>query len=318
MPREEEEIYTYLFTGFLDSGKTSLIMGTLQDPSFSTGEKTLIICCEEGEIEYEEEILKKHNAEVVVVEEQEDFTTKFLEECRKKYNPDRVMIEYNGTWDIEHIMELEMPEYWVLVQLLTTVDASTFESYMSNMRSLLVPQFTYSEVVIFNRCTEETPKGSYRRMVKAVNRKAQMVYEREDGTMDNSMDEELPFDITADVIDITEDDYGIWYMDALDHPEHYEGKKLHFKAVIYQPPEFPKDWFVPGRFAMTCCADDIAFIGYKCRAVSVSKFKNRDWAYVTATAKVENVKEYGGEGLVLYAEKLEPAEKSEEELVYFT
>lgn len=318
MQSEEKEIYTYLFTGFLDSGKTSLIMGTLQDINFSTGEKTLIVCCEEGETEYDRVVLEKNNAVVVMAEEQEKFTTEFLETCQKKYNPDRVMIEYNGTWDIEHIMELEMPEYWILVQLLTTVDASTFESYMNNMRSLFVPQFTYSEVVIFNRCTQETPKGSFRRMVKAVNRKAQMVYELENGKIDNSMDEELPFDITADIVEIEEDDYGIWYMDALDHPENYEGKTIHFKAVIYQPPEFSKDWFVPGRFAMTCCADDITFIGYKCKSAEVSQFKNRDWAYVTAKASVKYVKEYGGEGLVLYAEKLEPAEKSEEELVYFT
>lgn len=312
------EVLIYLFTGFLESGKTKIIKETLADPEFSNGEKTLVIQCEEGIEEYEETQLKQWNAQVAVLEEEEDFTEDFLKDCHKKYKPDRVMLEYNGTWNMEKLMDIPLPKGWVLVQVLTTIDAATFESYMGNMRSLLVPQFTYSDAVIFNRCTEETPKASYRRMVKAVNPKAQMVYELEDGTIDNTMDEVLPFDITKECIEIKEEDYGIWYMDALDHPEHYDGKELTFKAVAYIPKEGKGKWFVPGRFAMTCCADDVAFIGFKCYGDEISKYSNRDWIMLTASGKIEYVKEYEGEGLVLSAKSIEPAKQSKEELVYFT
>ena len=92
-----------------------------------------------------------------------------------------------------------------------------------------------ADVVIFNRCDDNTPKGKFRRAVKAQNRPAQIVYERADGTIDESADEELPFDINADVIDITDADYAIWYMDAQDNPKKYDGKKIKFLALVYNP-----------------------------------------------------------------------------------
>lgn len=316
--KENIEVLIYLFTGFLESGKTKLIKETLADTEFSTGEKTLIIQCEEGIEEYEEVELKDWNAELVVLEEEEEFTDEFLRKCHKQYKPERVMIEYNGTWNVEKLMDVPLPKGWALIQILTTVDAATFDAYMANMRSLLVPQFAYSDAVIFNRCTEETKKASYRRMVKAINPKAQIIYELEDGTIDNTLNEILPFDITKDFIEIQEQDYGIWYMDALEHPEHYVGKELTFKAVAYIPNESNFKWLVPGRFAMTCCEDDVAFIGFKCYSDGIRDISNRDWITVTATGKIEFVEEYQGEGLVLAAKSIMKAEKARDELVYFT
>lgn len=315
---EENEIYVYLFTGFLESGKTSLIQGTLEEQDFMNGEKGVLICCEEGETEYEDQILKQANIEMVVIEEPEELTTEFLEEINKKYQPDRVFIEYNGMWKTEDVREMEMPENWIIVQILTTIDASTFQTYMNNMGGMMVQQFTDADAVIFNRCDDTTPKAAFRRLVKANNRRAQIIYERTDGTIDNAMEEEMPFDLNSDIVEISEEDYGIWYMDAIDHPEKYKDKTLRFKAIVYRPDEFPTDWFVPGRFAMTCCVDDISFIGFKCHSTEIAKYKTRDWIHITAKAKVEYAPEYQGKGVVLEAVSVEPAEKSKEEIVYFT
>ena len=315
---EENEILVYLFTGFLESGKTSLIQGTLNEPEFMNGEKGLLICCEEGEVEYDEDLLKRVNVEMVVVEDKEELTPEFLKKLNDTYHPNRVFIEYNGMWKTEEIQEMEMPEFWILVQVLTTIDASTFQTYMNNMGGMMVQQFVDADAVIFNRCQEDTPKAAFRRLVKANNRRAQIIYERVDGTIDNALEEEMPFDVNANVIEISEEDYGIWYMDAIDHAEKYKDKTLRFKAVVYRPDEFPEDWFVPGRFAMTCCADDISFIGFKCHCKEISRFKTRDWIYITAKAKVEYAPEYEGKGVVLEAVAVEPTEKSKEELVYFT
>ena len=315
---EENEIYVYLFTGFLESGKTSLIQGTLEEQDFMNGEKGVLICCEEGETEYEDQILKQANIEMVVIEEPEELTTEFLEEINKKYQPDRVFIEYNGMWKTEDVREMEMPENWIIVQILTTIDASTFQTYMNNMGGMMVQQFTDADAVIFNRCDDTTPKAAFRRLVKANNRRAQIIYERTDGTIDNAMEEEMPFDLNSDIVEISEEDYGIWYMDAIDHPEKYKDKTLRFKAIVYRPDEFPTDWFVPGRYAMTCCVDDISFIGFKCHSTEIAKYKTRDWIHITAKAKVEYAPEYQGKGVVLEAVSVEPAEKSKEEIVYFT
>ena len=46
------EIPVYLFVGFLESGKTKFIQETMEDPQFDSGDKTLLLVCEEGEEEY--------------------------------------------------------------------------------------------------------------------------------------------------------------------------------------------------------------------------------------------------------------------------
>ena len=153
------------------------------------------------------------------------------------------------------LMDMELPKHWMIVQQLATVDATTFDMYLANMRTMIMEQLFSADVVIFNRCDDSTDKGKYRRNVKALNRKAQLVYERADGTLDERP-EELPFDITADEIEISDADYAIWYMDAQDNPKKYDGKKIKFLALVYNPEKMSrKGMFVPaasGAPAMRC------------------------------------------------------------------
>ena len=313
------DIPVYLFTGFMDSGKTSLITQTLQENDFGIGSRSLIIACEDGDEEYDEEALAKNKITVVGVESEEEFTEEYLKDCDETIKPDQVFIEYNGTWDIATLLETKMPDGWVIVQSLATVDATTFEMYLANMRAMIMEQLFKADVVIFNRCDDNTPKGKFRRAVKAQNRPAQIVYERADGTIDESADEELPFDINADVIDITDADYAIWYMDAQDNPKKYDGKKIKFLALVYNPEKMSrKGMFVPGRFAMTCCVEDVQFLGFKCKYPKSEEIGHKSWINITAEVHVEFAKEYRGKGPVLYPVSIEPAEKPEDELVYFS
>ena len=151
-----------------------------------------------------------------------------------------------------------------------------------------------------------------------LNRKAQIAYEREDGTIDENDMEELPYDLNQDVIEITDMDYGIWYMDALDDPKKYEGKKVRFLALVYRPEKLKKGVFIPGRFAMTCCADDITFVGFKCKYDKAAEISHKSWITITAEMKNEFALEYRGKGPVLYALEIQPAEKPEDELIYFS
>ena len=184
---------------------------------------------------------------------------------------------------------------------------------------MMLEQFFISDVVIFNRCSEATDKGKFRRSVKAKNRKAQIVYERADGTIDENYEEELPYDMTQDFLDISDADYGIWFLDAMDNPKNYVGKTVKFLGLVYKPKgKLKSDVFVPGRFAMTCCVDDIQFIGMKCRYDKADSLEHRSWVWVTAEIKYEFAMEYKGKGPVLYATSVEPAEKPEDELVYFS
>ena len=280
------EIPVYLFTGFMDSGKTSLIKDTLFNQGFAEEGKCLIICCEDGDVEYDEAELQKIGAKLVMVENEEDFTEDFLKKVNAEYQPEQVFLEYNGTWGMDKILEIELPKYWTIVQSLATVDATTFEMYLANMRTMIMEQLFHADVVIFNRCDDSTDKGKFRRNVKALNRKAQLVYERADGSLDER-EEELPFDISADEIEISDADYAIWYMDCQENPKKYEGKKVSFLALVYNPDNLKKGIMVPGRFAMTCCVEDVTFIGFKTKYEKENEIPHKSWIKIKAEVHVE-------------------------------
>lgn len=311
-----QEIPVYFFTGFMDSGKTSLVQETLFENEFADG-KGIIIMCEDGDVEYDEEKLAEINFSLVTIEKGEDFTAERLRRIQEQYRPDQVFIEYNGTWETAAFLEADLPKGWVLVQSLATVDSTTFETYWNNMRAMMQEQVFAADVVIFNRTDDDTDRGRLRRMIKTVNRKAQIVYERKDGTIDERP-EELPFDIDQDVIELSDADYGIWYMDAVDNYKKYHGKKVKFLALVYNPDNLKSGVMVPGRFAMTCCADDITFIGFKCKYPKENEIMHKSWITITAEVRVEFAMEYKGKGPVLYPISIEPAEKPEDELVYFS
>ena len=312
-----QEIPVYLFTGFMDSGKTTLVNETLFENDFAEGGKGIIIMCEDGDVEYDPEKLKTVNFQVVTIDSEEEFTEEKMKEINLQYLPEQVFIEYNGTWGMDKILEMNLPKDWIIVQSLATVDSTTFEMYMNNMRAMMQEQVFSSDVVIFNRTDDNTDRGKFRRLIKTINRKAQIVYERKDGTIDERP-EELPFDIHQDIIELSDADYAIWYMDAMDNYKKYDGKKVKFRALVYNPDKLKKGIFVPGRFAMTCCIEDVTFIGFKCKYDKENEIPHKSWIDITAEIRVEFAREYKGKGPVLYPISIEPAEKPEDELVYFT
>mgnify|MGYP003429585721 FL=1 len=311
-----QEIPVYFFTGFMDSGKTSLVQETLFENDFADG-KGIIIMCEDGDVEYDVDKLAEINFSLVTIEKEEDFTSARLAEINEEHKPETVFIEYNGTWEVANFLEANLPKGWVVVQSLATVDSTTFENYWNNMRAIMQEQVFDADVVIFNRTDDETDRGKLRRLIKTVNRKAQIVYERKDGTIDERP-EELPFDINQDIIELSDADYGIWYMDAVDNYKKYNGKKVKFLALVYNPDKLKSGMMVPGRFAMTCCEDDITFIGFKCKYPKEKEIPHKSWITITAEVRVEFAMEYKGKGPVLYPISIEPAEKPEDELVYFS
>ena len=311
-----QEIPVYLFTGFMDSGKTTLVKETLFENGFADGEKGIIIACEDGDEEYDVEKLSSINMELITMDDKSLFTSEKLKELNSIYKPQQVFIEYNGTWEMEHILDAELPEGWLIVQNLATIDTDTFEMYMNNMRTMMQEQFFAADVVIFNRSDDNTDRGKFRRMVKNINRKAQVVFERKDGTIDERPIE-FPFDINADVIELSDADYGIWYMDATENYKKYDGKKVSFLAYVYNPEKLKKGMFVPGRFAMTCCIDDVTFVGFKCKYDKEQELPHKSWIHITAEIHIEFAREYRGKGPVLYPISITKAEAPEDELVYF-
>lgn len=310
------EIPVYVFTGFLESGKTTLIKETLLDPGFTDLERTLILCLEEGSEIYEEAFLKKVNADLVLMDP-EDWNNEILQNLDQTYSFDRVIIECNGMTDSKRIIYGELPDEWLVVQVLSTIDASTFQLYINNMRSLIYQQIQFSEVIIFNRCNEETNLSMLRSNIKAVNPRAQLIYENEDGSMREMKETELPFDVNQERIVISDEDYGLWYIDATEHPRKYAGKQLVLKGKVMQMVEGAKHSFLFGRQAMVCCADDMAMLALVVSGVKIEELSLNQWVTVVSEAILQEDDE-GYEILVLKALQLAHAEPLQDELVYFS
>lgn len=310
-------VAVYLFTGFLESGKTSMMKETLADPEFNDGTQTLIIACEEGEIEYDSEFLKQTHSQVVVIEELDQLSAEGMERLDQEYHPQQVFIEFNGMWNVTEFLDTEFPLNWMLAQIISTVDAQTFMMYVNNMRSLMYDQLVHSEMILINRCDSTTKKSFLRSNIKAINKGAQIIYESVDGGINDLPEDDLPFDLNAELIEIQDDDYGLWYMDALDHPYKYDGKQVRFKGKVAHI-ERDKRSFVIGRYAMVCCAEDTSLIGYLCRSVKPVSLVLNDWILLTARIEIEYDEEMQRNLVVPHVVQIEQAEELQDDLVYFS
>ncbi len=312
------KIPVYVINGFLESGKTTFVRETITDPYFSDGGTTLLIACEEGEEEYNPQYLKAFGNVMVQVEEKEDFTEAFLKTCQKQHGPTQVVIEYNGMWGMDLLRNMNLPGGWFLAQIITMADAGTFDLYMQNMKSLFMDMAKEADLIIFNRCVDDTPADTYKRNMRAMNPNAQVEFERENGEP-FEFEESLPYDLEAEIIEIEDIDFGIWYVDAMDHPENYDGKTVRFKGMVYKNRSLGSEYFLPGRKVMTCCADDVAFLGYLCHTKNLDKLRRGQWLMVTAQVRYEERREYSGRsGPVLYTKALKSAEAPQVEMVSFS
>ena len=308
------DIPVYLVAGFLDGGKTNFINGILED-GFARQDRTLLICCEEGEEEYNPKALD--NVTVVTVEDEEDLKCSQLKAWEKQYKPKQVLIEYNGMWQMERLYRDVLPANWVLYQIMTFVQASTFELYAKNMGQLMMEKITNADLLVFNRCTEELKATLRSRNLRMVNRRADIYLEDNAGNSeDYNNDDTCPFDLDQELIDIPDDDFGVWYVDVMDHPDRWAGKTVHMKLIMCHSKKYP-GIHCPGRFAMVCCENDVQFLGLIAKGRDLNQYQNRDWIEVTARMAVENHEAYQGKGPVMHVISIGPCEKPAQEVVTF-
>ena len=308
------DIPVYLVAGFLDGGKTNFINGILED-GFARQDRTLLLCCEEGEEEYNSRALD--NVTVVTIENEEDLKCSYMKELEKKYRPKQVLIEYNGMWQMERLYREVLPANWVLYQIMTFVQAETFDLYAKNMGQLMMEKITNADLIVFNRCTDELKDSLRKRNLRMVNRRADIYLEDNKGNSEDYLTgDECPFDLTQEIIDIPDDDYGVWYVDVMDHPERYDGKLVHLKLVMCHSKKYP-GIHCPGRFAMVCCEKDITFYGLIAKGEGLDQYENRDWIEVTARMSVEKHKAYKGKGAVMNVLSIAPCAKPAQEVVSF-
>ena len=291
----------FVVSGMLDSGKTSFIVDAISKDGFDKNGRTLVILCEEGEVDLTDEFASKHNTSVVRIENEEDLNPEYLSELAAKFIPDRVIIELNCMWNIK---ELYFPDCYRMAQVITFVDTTTFEVYYNNMRQKFKDMVELSDLVVFNRCEDVSRLAPYQTGLKLMNGNAQFMVMDNSGTTKKAFEEPLPYDINQDIIFIEDEDFGRWYIDTFENPERYENKKVSFNAVVTTSKKLPKGTFIAGRYAMTCCADDIQLYGHLCTSDLGKKVKNKQWINIVATVKFEYSEEYQEDECVLYPESI--------------
>ena len=311
------EIPVYLIAGFLESGKTQFIKGILTDYNFTEKKKSLVVRCEEGEEDYEEDLLAEANAVLADIEEESELTQERLLSLAKEHEPEMIFIELNGMWNPERLLS-ELPEELPLVQFFTLIDAGTYETYMANMRGIIMTFVKHSDVVIVNRCTAETRKSSIRRTVKGANARAAVMYENADGVDADEVEDDLPFDLSAERIEMEDGDFGIWYLDVMENPAKYAGKTVRFKAMVYRDAQMPKGFFYAGRYAMTCCEADIQYVGVMVRWKGAEKLPYMGYVTVTGKVFIEANEMYTAPGPVVSATAVNVAKDPDDRLVYFS
>lgn len=307
----------YLFTGFLDSGKSTFINDTITTTDFCENEKSLLIVSEEGEFEYNQEQIESFNCDIVYVSNEDQWTYEYFEELKAKYNPTQVLIEVNGMFNINRIIACSLPSDWEIVQVLTTINAQTFALYIQNMRSLVFQHVAHTDLLIFNRIDNSIKKSFLRNNIKAINSTCQIIYEKEDGTVNTMEDDELPFDITAPELNILDHDFGIFCMDALDHPEKYEGKIITMKGKFIGRDKQLEDGFVIGRLAMVCCEDDTSLIGMICEHPSAKQLIPNEWIEVKGVIELDYDPSIGGNVCILKVDHLKVVPPLDNEYVTF-
>ena len=295
------QIPVYIFTGFLDSGKTKFIQETLEDPRFNAGERTLLLIFEEGEEEYDFSAYPHQNVYMEVLDQQ-TVATKDLQALAKKYKAQRVVAELNGMQQVGDLY-MRFPENWAVAQEVMFADSTTFLAYNANMRNLVMDKLVGAQMVVFNRMTPGQDVMPLHKLARAANRRIDILYDYTDGTTQmDDIEDPLPFDINAPVIQVLDQDFALWYRGVTEEPEKYDGKTVCFKAQVAMLRRNKDGMFAPGRFVMTCCVEDIQFCGIPCRYADAAGLESRSWVMVTAKISAEKHPLYKGDlGPVLTA-----------------
>lgn len=317
MNKKPKEMPVYLFTGFLESGKTKFIQETLEDKRFCNKEKTLLLVCEEGEEEYAPEQFATDTVVIRVLEGQEQLTTENLTKWAQETKADRVVIEYNGMWLLDALYAA-MPEGWVVYQEFMFADAGTFLSYNGNMRQLVYDKLKSCELVVFNRFKPDMDKMEFHKVVRAASRRADIAYESTDGkVVYDDIEDPLPFDLNAPIIEIGDADFAEWYRDLGETPANYEGKTVRFKCRALKRSKMPANTFIVGRHVMTCCVEDIQFAALVCQWDKADSVQDDRWMILTAKLNFKFNKAYGRKGPVLSYVSHELCEAPEQPVATF-
>lgn len=306
-----KKIPVFFISGFLDSGKTTFIIDTLKNDISDNMMRTLLLVCEEGEVEYSEELLKETNTVAKYFDTLESFDYKLVSKYIKEVKPDRIVIEMNGMWELT---KLQFPREIEIVQVVTFIDGTTFDVYFNNMRQKFTDIIKRSQICCFTKLDDPTKILPYQTALKLISNRCHFMIMDENMRASDLFEEPLPYDIDAPVIQIKDEDYGTFYIDTFENKERYNGKIVEYDIMVVLSDKLPKGTFIAGRMIMNCCANDIQLYGFLAKSNMGIKLKDRSFIHLKAKISYEWTEEYQEEELMLDPISIEEIPNKEEVL----
>ncbi len=310
----KKQLPVYLFTGFLDAGKTTFINNTLMgDKRFTEGKRILLVLCEQGEEEYQPEKFLGGGVRCITVGDAQELAHSLHDE----EDPDLVLIEYNGMWPLDELYRA-LPEHWLVAQETAFFDGTTILSYNANMRAHVADKLQSCDLAVFNRLVRGCDLMPFHKLVRGLSRSATIVYDYTDGTTErDEIEDPLPFDLDAPIVELRDEDFAIWYRDISEEPDKYHGKTIKLRGMVAKDPSLLKNELVIGRKIMTCCADDIMYAGPVAEYRAADLFAEGDWVMVTGKLVIKKHRLYEAPGPVLKVTQLARTDPPREEIVTF-
>ena len=220
-------------------------------------------------------------------------------------------------WELPNLY-VNLPDGWAIYQEMMFADANTFLSYNSNMRQLMVDKLNNCEMIVLTRTPANVDKDTIHKVIRATSRRAAITYDYPDGHVEyDDIEDPLPFDLNAPVVEIADSDYALFYRDLSEEMEKYDGKTVRFKGIVARDAQLGEKQLLAGRFVMTCCEADISFHPLVCVFEEATNLKNESWATFTGTIKVEKHKLYRGAGPVVYVKSTDFAVAAVPEVATF-
>ena len=308
-----KEIDTRLVYGFLDAGKTTYIKENIRDDRFYKYGSTLIICFEQGVEKYDEEALSEKRAEVVYYKRDNAGTdeidvTRFCLESIEKYQPDRIDVEMNTM--IQGLREM-LPDCMRVTFAAALIDWSTMPVYYVNFMQMMKQMVSESNQITFRGCPSSDLLAPYGQAFRLMNPKASYLRRDPMGYHEKAFGLFLPFSLEESEITITENTYLPLWLDALDHPEHYEGKTISFTDPVELQRSDENSPWTCGRIVMTCCMADLQFMSFELETSDPASGK---WVTIDASARVIS-DIYGQRKILLKPVEIKRADQPEEPIL---
>lgn len=306
----------FLFTGFLDSGKTKFIQDTLSTAEFVAERNTLLLICEQGEEEYDPSGFAASSVSLVTVENEKELTHSFMVKLLAQYSPDQIMIEYNGMWSLDTLYQ-SLPDSVAVAQEFAFFDSTTILVYNENMRTATVDKLRSCDLAIFNRMEHGQDVMPFHKLVRAVSRSCDIVYDYGDGVERDEIEDPLPFDKKAPIIEIADPDYALFYRDLGENLDQYNGKTVKLRVQIAFDDKLRAGEMLVGRKIMTCCIEDTVYSGLVAEYKAADFYREGEWLMLTAKISLKKHPLYQTRGPILAVTELARTDPPQIELTTF-